>query len=534
MASNNFIYITPEDMEEAVALMELHQVHLETFAMQNISVDDFALENIDMESIAMDNISLENIAMDNIPLEDISEENVAVANIPLADISEENFAVANIPLADIAEENVAVANIPLEDISEENVAVANIPLADIAEENVAVANIPLADIAEENVAVENIPAEPAAMETVEYRDISGSWVHGGHHSSPLIALQPNEGNHDQEMFMVQTREEVVGYSEFDNEQASNFQEQQVPVPAEEEVYFQETPASLSDAAASSLKKLKKLRIGQQSAASHDQQSTTNRGMKSTTSDGKPSKKHSSHGKKLKKLRIGQQSAASHDQQSTTNRDMKSTTSTGKQSAGKGKKRTAKSTAGAAGGGGSEGGNRKWEQKQVQVKTLEGEFSVTMWSQVGERDQEIEEQSPVNLPNLAPDYSEYMTGKKLPPGGLPGIDLSDPKQLAEFIKVKPKKCDDDIPRTVPCLHKGCGKMFRDSASMRKHQHTHGPKGHICAECGKGFIESSKLKRHQLVHSGEKPYQCTFEGCGKYFSLDFNLRTHVRIHTGWRKA
>ena len=35
----------------------------------------------------------------------------------------------------------------------------------------------------------------------------------------------------------------------------------------------------------------------------------------------------------------------------------------------------------------------------------------------------------------PDYSEYLTGKKLPPGGIPGIDLSDPKQLAEFARYR---------------------------------------------------------------------------------------------------
>ncbi|XP_032154486.1 zinc finger protein 42 homolog [Sapajus apella] len=133
-----------------------------------------------------------------------------------------------------------------------------------------------------------------------------------------------------------------------------------------------------------------------------------------------------------------------------------------------------------------------------------------------------------------ECSEYTTSKKLPPGGIPDMDLADPKQLAELARMQSpinQECGHLGP--IACPQSGCTRKLRDLAALRKHRVVHGPRNHVCAECGKAFTESSKLKRHFLVHTGERPFQCTFAGCGKRFSLDFNLRTHVRIHTGEKR-
>lgn len=79
---------------------------------------------------------------------------------------------------------------------------------------------------------------------------------------------------------------------------------------------------------------------------------------------------------------------------------------------------------------------------MQIKTLEGEFSVTMWAS-GTEDDDLDNSfdddtdmnsssSQHSQPQL--DISEYMSGvKKIPKEGIPGVDLSDPKQLAELTK-----------------------------------------------------------------------------------------------------
>lgn len=130
-----------------------------------------------------------------------------------------------------------------------------------------------------------------------------------------------------------------------------------------------------------------------------------------------------------------------------------------------------------------------------------------------------------------ECSDSTTGKKLPPGQKFSTNFLGLKQPAEFAKSKPrtnKKCD--APEKVVCPQKGCARLLKSKESLRRHLVVHGPRNHVCAECGKAFYESAKLERHFVVHTGERPFQCTFQGCGKRFSLDFNLRTHVRIHTG----
>ncbi len=49
-------------------------------------------------------------------------------------------------------------------------------------------------------------------------------------------------------------------------------------------------------------------------------------------------------------------------------------------------------------------------------------------------------------------------------------------------------------------------------------------YICQTCNKAFSRPSSLQIHSHSHTGEKPFKCPHQGCGKAFSVRSNMKRH----------
>ncbi|KAK0213086.1 hypothetical protein DFS33DRAFT_95325 [Desarmillaria ectypa] len=68
---------------------------------------------------------------------------------------------------------------------------------------------------------------------------------------------------------------------------------------------------------------------------------------------------------------------------------------------------------------------------------------------------------------------------------------------------------------------------DQPSFKQSSSSPSSSKHACGYCGKRFSRPSGLKIHLTTHTGDKPYICPEDGCGRAFSVRSNMRRHGRI-------
>ena len=115
----------------------------------------------------------------------------------------------------------------------------------------------------------------------------------------------------------------------------------------------------------------------------------------------------------------------------------------------------------------------------------------------------------------------------------GVEFKTEKELNRHMK---SANHEDILGPHSCEE--CDMRFFSPTDLIKHtqMHMNSKERLVCQfeNCGKEFSKNSSLLSHVRVHTGEKPFQCEVEGCGWAFRTSSKLRRHERSHFDQRQS
>ncbi|XP_055326187.1 zinc finger protein 62 homolog isoform X2 [Sitodiplosis mosellana] len=82
---------------------------------------------------------------------------------------------------------------------------------------------------------------------------------------------------------------------------------------------------------------------------------------------------------------------------------------------------------------------------------------------------------------------------------------------------------------------CDRYFSCKSSYQSHNNRiHlNIRNFVCSTCGRAFIAKNGLVQHERTHTGERPFQCTHDGCDKTFRTSSGKFAHMRMHRGQKR-
>ncbi|XP_055342092.1 transcription factor IIIA-like [Paramacrobiotus metropolitanus] len=93
-------------------------------------------------------------------------------------------------------------------------------------------------------------------------------------------------------------------------------------------------------------------------------------------------------------------------------------------------------------------------------------------------------------------------------------------------------DLEVPGEFACPVSSCGKFLHTKQLLARHiKRLHESPGFVCSRCDKCFRQKHQLRSHEMEHTGDLPFLCTKDGCGKGFPSNSKLMRHMKLHDGY---